>query len=216
VRHLRDAQTLTCIQQVQGSACSRRGTTRPWQATVMKIEELRARDRVDILDEIVRLFGFAELGRKPGRCPDELLLLLQKEIALSWRASKDLARLFGRCRPVGAGLVGGATRVGDMGMKACLMMPVLALAALLVSGPSDAAGQIGVCEGILHRDTDGLWVGGGAGEGEGICLVSKADRARVLAVCAPDRHCWIKGQVNDCKDSGECSEISAVTAVRKK
>jgi hypothetical protein len=103
-----------------------------------------------------------------------------------------------------------------MGMKWGCTTLALALAALLASGPSDAAGQPGVCQGILHRDSDELRIGGGAGEGEGICLVGKADMARVLAVCTPNHHCWIKGQMNDCKDTGECAEISGVTAVRKK
>lgn len=92
----------------------------------------------------------------------------------------------------------------------------LALGALLVSGPSPAAGRPGVCEGILHQDSDGLRLGGGPNEDEGICLVARAEIARVLAGCTVNRHCRIKGHISDCKDSGECSEISGITAVRKK
>lgn len=101
--------------------------------------------------------------------------------------------------------------------KRRLAITVMAcLAALLASGSSRAESQPGVCAGTLHRDRDGLRIGGGAGEGEGICLVGKTDTARVLAVCIVGRHCRIKGQMSDCKDSGECAEISGITAVRKK
>jgi hypothetical protein len=103
-----------------------------------------------------------------------------------------------------------------MGMKRGLMVPALALAALLASGTSHAAGRPGTCEGILHRDGEGLRIGGGAGEDEGICLIGKADQGRVLAVCAPEHHCRIRGRVSDCKDSGECAEIGGITSVRKR
>src|SRR5579872_7279183 len=103
-----------------------------------------------------------------------------------------------------------------MGMKWSWIISALALAALLASGPLHAEGRIGVCEGTLHRDRDGLRIGGGAGEGEGICLVGKGDTSKVLAVCTVNRLCWIKGRISDCKDSGECSQISGVIAARKK
>jgi len=89
-------------------------------------------------------------------------------------------------------------------------------AALPAPRSSRAEGQLGVCEGTLHENRDGLRIGGGAGEGEGICLVGKADMARVLAVCTLGHHCRIKGQMSDCKDTGECAEISRITAVRRK
>lgn len=103
-----------------------------------------------------------------------------------------------------------------MGTKRRWIISALALAGLLASGPLHAEGRIGVCEGTLHRDRDGLRIGGGAGEGEGICLIGKGDRAKVLAVCIVDRHCWVKGRISDCKDSGECSQISGIIAARKK
>jgi len=39
---------------------------------------------------------------------------------------------------------------------------------------------------------------------------------KVLAVCTIEHHCWIKGRVSDCKDSGECAEFVGISAVRKK
>ncbi len=101
-------------------------------------------------------------------------------------------------------------------MKRSWIISALALTALLASGPTRAEVRIGVCEGTLHRDRDGLRIGGGAGEGEGICLVGKGDTSKVLAVCTVNRLCWIKGRISDCKDSGECSQISGVIAARKK
>lgn len=102
-----------------------------------------------------------------------------------------------------------------MGMKESCMISALVLAALLASRSSRAEEQRGVCEGPLHRDLHGLRIGGGAGEGEGICLVGEADTERVLAVCTINRRCRIKGQMSDCKDSGECSVVSRITSVRK-
>ena len=91
---------------------------------------------------------------------------------------------------------------------------------LLTTAPvvvAEAASRSGVCAGVLHRDSDALRIGGGKGEDEGICLVGgKADMDKVLAVCSLEHHCWIKGRVSDCKDSGECSAITGITNVRKK
>ena len=102
-------------------------------------------------------------------------------------------------------------------MKRNCLLPALALAALLTSGATEAAGRPGVCAGVLHRDEDGLRIGGGKGEDEGICLVGKAaDMGRVLAVCTVEHHCCIKGRVSDCRDAGECAEMVGITKVRKK
>lgn len=96
------------------------------------------------------------------------------------------------------------------------IISAIVVAALLASGSSRAENRNGICHGILHRDSDGLRLGGGRGEDEGICLVGRRDIATVLAACAVNHRCWIKGQTSDCKGSGECSEISGIVAVRRR
>ena len=76
--------------------------------------------------------------------------------------------------------------------------------------------QIGQCWGILHQDTEGMRFGGGRGEGEGICVINNAEENKVLAICSVGHYCKVTGIVDSCKDSGECSEITDITAVSSK
>jgi hypothetical protein len=72
------------------------------------------------------------------------------------------------------------------------------------------------CSGILHKDRDGLRFGGGKGEGEGICVINKSEEGKVLATCSPGRYCKVMGVMEDCKDSGECGELTQVKSVRRR
>jgi hypothetical protein len=72
------------------------------------------------------------------------------------------------------------------------------------------------CAGILHRDQYGIRIGGGSGEGEGICVIDESEENKVLRVCNLEHYCRVTGLVNDCKDSGECSEITNVTSVGRR
>ena len=74
----------------------------------------------------------------------------------------------------------------------------------------------GKCSGVLHQSREGIMFGGGKGEDEGICIVSKTEVSKVLAVCRVGRRCLVEGLVDDCIDSGECTEIKGITSVRRK
>jgi hypothetical protein len=84
-----------------------------------------------------------------------------------------------------------------------------------VEARSRSGSDAGTCFGILHRDQAGLHFGGSQGEDEGICVVGKSDEERVLAVCTIGHYCEIKGATHECKDSGECAEISDIKSVKK-
>ncbi|WP_420967077.1 hypothetical protein [Bradyrhizobium sp. B120] len=71
------------------------------------------------------------------------------------------------------------------------------------------------CSGILHQLKGDLLFGAGRGEGEGICVVSKAEIGKVLKKCSVGGRCVVDGSVDICKDSGECVEIKNIVAVRK-
>jgi hypothetical protein len=72
------------------------------------------------------------------------------------------------------------------------------------------------CSGILHKDRNGLRFGGGRGESEGICIINNSEESKVLATCSPGQFCKVKGVMKDCKDSGECGELTRVTSVRRR
>ena len=99
-----------------------------------------------------------------------------------------------------------------------LMAVFVAMATtLLVASPdvAEARPRADACSGILHSTKTGLRLGGGRGESEGICLIRKADESKVLAACSVERRCRIEGMFDECKDSGECAEIVAITSVRR-
>lgn len=70
------------------------------------------------------------------------------------------------------------------------------------------------CKGILKTNHDGdlsFDV-----PPEGVCEINKSETAKVLAQCTPGHFCRVYGVVEDCKDSGECSEMTEVLQVRRK
>ncbi len=76
--------------------------------------------------------------------------------------------------------------------------------------------HLGKCEGILHLNSGELTFGGGAGEGEGVCVINADEQERVLATCSPAKYCKVQGAVELCKDSGECVEISDIISVSRR
>jgi hypothetical protein len=72
------------------------------------------------------------------------------------------------------------------------------------------------CFGVLHQSKDDLMIGGGRGEGEGICIINKAEISKVLRTCHIGGRCIVEGSVDNCQDSGECVEITKITDVRKR
>lgn len=69
------------------------------------------------------------------------------------------------------------------------------------------------CGGVLHRVDGDLRFGGNEGEGESICVIAKADEARVLVICSIDHPCRVTGRIKPCEGSGECDEISNIKSV---
>jgi uncharacterized protein (TIGR02594 family) len=69
------------------------------------------------------------------------------------------------------------------------------------------------CGGVLHRADGDLRFGGEEGEGESICIINKAEEARILAVCTIGHPCRVKGNIGPCGDSGECDKISKIKSV---
>jgi hypothetical protein len=90
---------------------------------------------------------------------------------------------------------------------------LLIAAALLASvGTAQASPKPDKCSGELSQ-LQGKWVIK-VGR-EGICTFSGDDvKTKVLAVCSEGRGCEVIGVIDDCKDSGECSEIKSVRSVR--
>ena len=69
----------------------------------------------------------------------------------------------------------------------------------------------GVCSGVLTRSNGDLAI---LSEPEGICIISREDEKKTLAICSEGRRCEITGVFEDCKDSGECSELRTVTSIK--
>ena len=93
----------------------------------------------------------------------------------------------------------------------------IALALFLATDISSvfARSRMTGCSGILHRDQSGLSFGGGPGESEGICVFAQSDEALVLKVCHVGRFCRVKGDLHDCKDSGECEQLDHISRIQK-
>ena len=72
------------------------------------------------------------------------------------------------------------------------------------------------CFGVLHQSKGDLIIGGGRGEGAGICIINKAEIEKVLRTCRIGGRCIVQGSVDYCKDSLECVEITEIVAVRKR
>src|SRR5262245_9614303 len=88
-------------------------------------------------------------------------------------------------------------------------------AAILIScvssRPVEAAPEPGVCSGVLTKSQDRLVI---VEEPEHICAFSGEAKRKILTVCAEGHYCEVEGILDDCKDSGECSEITSVISVR--
>ena len=97
--------------------------------------------------------------------------------------------------------------------------PIASLALVLLAGHARAVDKTwdSACGGILHFDRElGLRVGGGAGEGESICLVRRRDWQRVLKVCAVEKTCTVRGVIHECPDIPiECSEVNQIFSIRR-
>lgn len=94
----------------------------------------------------------------------------------------------------------------------------IAITLLTVIAPStvgSAAASLGECSGILHAENSSLEFGGRSGESEGICVVAKADRRKVLAACSAGKFCRVKGILTPCRGSGECTEISRIVSGKR-
>jgi hypothetical protein len=89
--------------------------------------------------------------------------------------------------------------------------------ALLCTAPSAfAASTRSECHGILHSDHGSLVLGGGAGEGEAICVVAGSEQGKVLKGCSVGAFCRAHGGTKPCEDSGECVEIGRIDRVQKR
>jgi hypothetical protein len=69
------------------------------------------------------------------------------------------------------------------------------------------------CEGILRHNQNGFWIDVPP---EGACEINKDEENKVLAACNVGHYCKIEGELQDCEDSGECSEIHKITHVSRR
>ncbi len=92
----------------------------------------------------------------------------------------------------------------------------LLLIALVVATSATAQQSYGrqECKGILRQDRDGSLFF--QFRPEGLCEINPSQKRKVLATCTPGRFCRVVGIVEDCKDSGECGEITRVLSVTPK
>ncbi|WP_377828841.1 hypothetical protein ACFKHW_38080 [Bradyrhizobium lupini] len=93
---------------------------------------------------------------------------------------------------------------------------VIAVMLIIPTTGTFAEQKPGKCSGVLHNVKGDVRLGGGAGEGEGICVINKTQVNWVLNVCSVGKKCTVRGMVDLCEDgSGECAEVFLVTSVRK-
>jgi hypothetical protein len=96
-----------------------------------------------------------------------------------------------------------------------ILTSTLFFTTVLFVTPSFAQSKMSECFGRLHQDQSGLLIGGGKGEGESICVIAKSEQSKVSATCTPEQLCRVRGRVSNCKDAGECAEISGIVSVSK-
>jgi hypothetical protein len=101
-----------------------------------------------------------------------------------------------------------------MKLTSKIAISTLFYALLILSRASYA--EVGECQGILRQTGSELTLGGGEGEDESICLIIKSEQNKVLATCRQGHLCRVRGRVSNCKDVGECAEISNIVSVRYK
>jgi hypothetical protein len=99
-------------------------------------------------------------------------------------------------------------------MKTKIILSIVTCGYLLGTKLVTAEPTSGKCLGVLHQVKGEVLFGGAKGEGEGICIISKTELSRVLTTCHIGDRCIVEGIVDDCKDSGECTEITQVKSVR--
>jgi hypothetical protein len=75
----------------------------------------------------------------------------------------------------------------------------------------EAAPQPGLCSGVLTKLHDEFVI---VEEPEHICTFGGEDKKKIFAICADGHYCEVEGILDDCKDAGECSEITNVASVR--
>jgi hypothetical protein len=100
-------------------------------------------------------------------------------------------------------------------MRLMMLVPVVLVGCFLHSKAVIAKPISGKCSGVLHQVKGDIMFGGGKGEDEGICIVNKLEVSKILATCRVGSYCLVEGLVDDCKDSGECTELTNVTSVRR-
>jgi hypothetical protein len=91
----------------------------------------------------------------------------------------------------------------------------IAIALLCVAPSSFAASRSGECHGILHWEKGSFQFGGGAGEGESICVIASSGQRKIMRKCSTGAFCRVRGTVKPCQDSGECVEIRRIERVQK-
>ncbi len=84
---------------------------------------------------------------------------------------------------------------------------------LMTDGAAGAGPQLGTCSGTLSKSRGEYVLG--QKNSEDICILSKSDALRILKICGVGKPCVVSGLVEDCKDSGECSEISHITSIKR-
>ena len=103
----------------------------------------------------------------------------------------------------------------EIRMKFIVALSALAFVGFCQSKPVVAEPAPGKCSGVLRQVKGDLMFGGGKGEGEGICVINKLEVSKVLAVCHVGGRCFVEGMVDDCKELGECVELTKVKVIQK-
>jgi hypothetical protein len=100
-------------------------------------------------------------------------------------------------------------------MKAKVFLLIITSGYLLGTKLVTAEPISGKCFGVLHQVKGEVMFGGAKGEGEGICMINRSELSKVLTACHIGDRCIVEGVVDDCKDSGECTEITQIKSVRR-
>jgi hypothetical protein len=92
-----------------------------------------------------------------------------------------------------------------------LLTAAVLLSCLFSAKLVEAAPQAGVCSGVLTRLEGRFLI---EEEPEHICIFGGEAERKIFAICAEGHLCEVEGMLDDCKSSGECSEIMNVVSVR--
>ncbi len=91
------------------------------------------------------------------------------------------------------------------------MAAVVLLSVSFSAKIAEAAPRAGVCSGVLTKLEYNSAI---VEDPEHICIFSGEDKSKIFAVCAEGHRCEVEGILEDCKEVGECSELTNVSAVR--